>query len=256
MNCRISSRRGAEQGFTLVELAIVMIIIGLLIGGILKGQELINNARISSTISQIKGIDAAMSGFRDKFDAVPGDMKNADTRLPGCTASPCFVAGTNGDGRIDYAFNGAPSGEGLAAFPQMAVADLISGVAPSPTAANGLTWGGDFPAASIGGGFHIGFSNGNAALPNEQGAVPANIRGGHYLALHSEAANGISAATSGVMDPQQAGRIDRKIDDGLADAGSVLAAGTANCIQTVDSRVVYNEDFAGLVCNLYIRIQQ
>ncbi|HIL28602.1 MAG TPA: prepilin-type N-terminal cleavage/methylation domain-containing protein, partial [Micavibrio sp.] len=82
-----------QAGFTLVELAVVMIIIGLLIGGVLKGQELIANAQIASTVAGIKGIDAATSTFNDTYNAFPGDMSNALTRLPNC-AAPC----ANGNG--------------------------------------------------------------------------------------------------------------------------------------------------------------
>ena len=90
--------RQTEGVFTLVELAIVMIIIGLLIGGILKGQELINNARVSSTVSQTKAIETGISAFRDKYAAVPGDITNPTARIPSCVGL-CATAG-NGDGLI------------------------------------------------------------------------------------------------------------------------------------------------------------
>ena len=90
-------KQTSQAGFTLVELAIVMIIIGLLIAGVLG--ELIANARVTSTVAQIKGIDAATSTFKDTYAALPGDMTAPTTRLPNCGAAPCSVAG-NGDGKL------------------------------------------------------------------------------------------------------------------------------------------------------------
>ena len=66
-----------QQGFTLIEIAIVLVIIGLLLGGILKGQELITSARVRSLISQQDGIKAAFYGFQDRFRALPGDYASA-----------------------------------------------------------------------------------------------------------------------------------------------------------------------------------
>src|SRR5262245_240096 len=92
----------AQAGFTLVELAIVMIIIGLLIGGVLKGQQLITNAQVTSTVAQIKAIDAATTSFRDQYAATPGDMVTPTARIPNCATGACAVVG-NGDGRVGAA---------------------------------------------------------------------------------------------------------------------------------------------------------
>ncbi|MCH8163659.1 MAG: prepilin-type N-terminal cleavage/methylation domain-containing protein, partial [Proteobacteria bacterium] len=62
-----------QSGFTLVEIAIVLVIIGLLLGGILKGQELINSARVRNMADQNSGIQAAYFGFIDRYRQVPGD---------------------------------------------------------------------------------------------------------------------------------------------------------------------------------------
>ena len=169
----------------MVELAIVIIIIGLLIGGILKGQELVANARIAATITQIKAIAASMSTFQDKYGALPGDMPNATARLPNCpVTNDCGQWPGNGDGQIKSAlldpFAGAPATETLAFFPQLAAADLITGVNPGL----GLTWGGDFPAASMAGGFNVGYFGVQGKAPFTA-LIPANIvHWGHYLVIH------------------------------------------------------------------------
>ena len=70
---KIEMNNKQQTGFTLVEIAIVLVIIGLLLGGILKGQELINSARVRNLADQNSGVQAAYFGFIDRYRQVPGD---------------------------------------------------------------------------------------------------------------------------------------------------------------------------------------
>jgi prepilin-type N-terminal cleavage/methylation domain-containing protein len=74
-----------QKGFTLVEIAIVLVIIGLLLGGILKGQEMITQAKIKNVIADFSGISAAYYGYQDRYRAIPGDDSGA-TRWSGAAA--------------------------------------------------------------------------------------------------------------------------------------------------------------------------
>ena len=74
----------SQKGFTLVEIAIVLVIIGLLLGGILKGQEMITQAKIKNVIADMSGVSAAMYGYLDRYRALPGDDGKAD-RWTGAT---------------------------------------------------------------------------------------------------------------------------------------------------------------------------
>ncbi len=76
-----------QRGFTLIEIAIVLVIVGLLLGGVVKGQELISSARVRNMISQQEGVKAAFFGFQDRYRALPGDYAAADTSI-NCGATP------------------------------------------------------------------------------------------------------------------------------------------------------------------------
>lgn len=84
-----------NNGFTLVELAIALMVIGLLIGGVLKGQELIENAKITRTVKDLHDYDTAVLMFRNTYDALPGDIKKP-SRLPDCNAAPCNSTANTG----------------------------------------------------------------------------------------------------------------------------------------------------------------
>ena len=98
-----------QQGFTLVEIAIVLVIIGLLLGGVLKGQGLIDGAKIKNIIQQSNSLSAAVNAYQDKFRALPGDDVLATTHVPGA------INNGNGDGQITE-YLGAPQHLALAGF--------------------------------------------------------------------------------------------------------------------------------------------
>jgi len=121
-----------QKGFTLVEIAIVMVIIGLLIGGILKGQEMLKNAKVKRIAKQADGLRAAVFSYQDRFGALPGDDPAAQTHTGDGT-----LANGNGNGLI-------AAGEDEDVFAHLAASGLISGSAADYQ-------GGNFPTHPFGG---------------------------------------------------------------------------------------------------------
>ncbi len=240
-----------QAGFTLVELAIVMIIIGLLIAGVLKGQALIGNAKVTAQVSQVKSIDAATSTFKDMYAALPGDITNPAARLPNCAAVPCSTVG-NGDGSITPApgVAVATTNEAGTYFVHLNAADLITGI--NPVAVPPLSWGGQMPAGKVNGGIDVGTTPGNVLLASGAEAA-ANTVGGIYLYLHLTPGTAAVPAEA-PFSANIAQRIDTKIDDGVATSGNVSAFGTAATCWVVGTGI-YNESLQGNNCGLYIRIQ-
>ena len=136
-----SSRRRAQSGFTLVEIAIVLVIIGLLLGGVLKGQELIENGRVKSAAADMNGISAAYNSYLDRYRRLPGDDVGA---LPARGANWAGVIAGNGNGVIlaPATFAGASESDNF--FQHLRAAGFITGN-PAAVGAAALpinAWGG------------------------------------------------------------------------------------------------------------------
>lgn len=91
-----------QSGFTLIELAIVLVIIGLLLGGVLKGQELINSAKVKNMANDFKNIPIYIYGYQDKYKALPGDDASADAHVSASKKG-------NGDGKFSGKWNSEDS---------------------------------------------------------------------------------------------------------------------------------------------------
>jgi prepilin-type N-terminal cleavage/methylation domain-containing protein len=180
-----------QHGFTLIEIAIVLVIIGLLLGGVLKGQELITSARVRNIISQQDGVKAAFFGFFDRYRAYPGDYSQATTNIPGCAA----CQNGNNNGQI------VPIGGGV--DEPIAVWEHLS---------------------------RAGFINGSytyAAPPETTASAPTNPYGRYLQMIYDNAYDPAASATrhnlkTGNQIPSDIlAEVDRKIDDGSAVGGSL-----------------------------------
>jgi hypothetical protein len=229
-----------------------MIVIGLLMSGILKGQELVESARVTATTSQIKQLNAAILTFRDKYGVLPGDITNPGARLPTCAqfAGPvgCNVGG-NDDGVLSAA-------EAPYVPTHLAAADLLSGYGASGT--TGIPFpGGGAPAIlesrmTRGAGLYIHSQPGGAAVAACSVIGPADLRAGIYVNLQVPGA----CTNSGPLLPNEARRIDSKLDDGIPGSGSVRAEGdNAGVAATCGSATQYLETTVVYVCGLKIRLQ-
>ncbi|HSB49659.1 MAG TPA: prepilin-type N-terminal cleavage/methylation domain-containing protein [Burkholderiales bacterium] len=174
-----------QAGFTLIEIAIVLVIIGLLLGGVLKGQELITSARVRNIISQQDGVKAAYFGFLDRFRALPGDYSLASTNI----ANVAATANGNGNGQILTAVTDGID-EYIAVWDHLSKAGFING---SYTYAAGAETPGTAPTSPYARYIQVIYDNVYGA---GGGAQRHNIKTG----------NGIPS--------ELLSEIDRKIDDG------------------------------------------
>ena len=138
--------KSQQSGFTLVEIAIVLVIIGLLLGGILKGQELINSAKVKNLANDFRVIPTYIYAYQDKFKALPGDDSAADTHVTGGTLA---TVATRGNGVINGQWNSTTNtDESFLFWQHVRLANLASG----PTAVADASY---IPKNAVGGSLGI-----------------------------------------------------------------------------------------------------
>lgn len=181
--------RARQQGFTLIEIAIVLVIIGLLLGGILKGQELITSARVRNLISQQDGIKAAFYGFQDRYRALPGDYNAATSNIQNVTQNG------NGDGQIANA----------------AVQEPI------------LAWEHLAKSGFINGNYVYAAGVGDTNTPkNPYGQFVQIVYDNVYFSTASPPPARHNLKTGNQIPVEIVAEVDRKIDDGNAQTGSFV----------------------------------
>lgn len=195
-----------QTGFTLIELAIVLVIIGLLLGGVLRGQELINSARVKSLINELKNTQVLIYGYQDRFRALPGDDAQANAHVGGTAAT---TAGHTQNAVIQGAWNSATQTDESYLFWQHV---RLAGLSTGSTAIGAAEY---LPLNSSGG--RIGVQSAN-------GFPIAGLQGAFVVC---------SAGILGRLVEQ----IDVTLDDGDTDGGSVRAF--------ADGSAAWDDDIAG-----------
>ncbi len=231
-----------SQGFSLVELSIVLVILGLLTGGILTGQHLIRAAELRSVTTEFSAFQAAVNTFRDKYFALPGDMNNAEDfwgSMTNCGAASPSGSGTetcngDGDGFITWAAAAAQTGENFAFWQQLANAGLVEGSYTGIAGSVGQNHG--IPSVNIPGG-----KMSNAAW-NTIGGSTGPIgdaeqfdRGGGNILLYGGIRNtGTGSPKLPVLTSTEMWNIDTKTDDGRPAIGKVLVRDRVGCTLKAD----------------------
>ena len=197
-----------QKGFTLIEIAIVLVIIGLLLGGVLKGQELINTARVRALNNSIDGITAAWFSFQDRYRGFPGDYSQAAVNLPGVATAAVANAG---NGLVDT------DEERAFVWTHLQAAGYITGSFDGVDVAEDeyrcdLT---SCPDNGFGAGMNLSYTTQSKGAP---------------------AADAHELITGGGIPVEVLAELDRKVDDGRPETGAMqLGAGAASGWTTTES---------------------
>lgn len=212
--CVIHKRQGFKrQGFTLIEMAIVLTVIAIIVAFIIGGKSIIDASERSSVISDINNFKSSIKSFRIKYRAIPGDLRNASNYWPiDCIDDAFSSCNGNFDGKINTTL--ATDYEGFRAWNHLSLAGMIKSSFTGTKDGGKATISVNMPSSKIlAGGYMLG-------SVSVYGRTEDN-----YIQFSSE---DNSVMDGGVIDAKTASSIDEKIDDGEADSGEVYSAHGTN----------------------------
>ncbi len=220
-----------QSGFTLVEIAIVLVIIGLLLGGVLKGQELINSAKVKNFANDFRNIPLFIYGYQDRFHAIPGDDAGVVAHLgAAATLATTPAVATVGNGTINGNWDSiALTDESVLFWQHVRLANLATG---STTVAANNTY---LPANADSG--RIGIEAGSSNLIQ-------NTTAGTFLQ------GAFVICSTGILG-RFALQLDTTMDDGNPQTGSVRVITTGHvrgAIAATTAAIQAAPDTAHTVC--------
>lgn len=204
-----------QKGFTLIELSIVLVILGVIVGGVLTGQTLIKSAEMNSFISDIERFKSAFARFQTQYEQLPGDMDNAyDYWGSDCGDS---AANCNGDGD---AVASAEDNEGIVFWNHLYVSGLLDDYSQQITdPGENCTFGKNIPYTAIDGVSMIPHTD----LLEAKSLSISNVDQLFVFSLVYEGSDSTDCVEGNdVFSAEQLYTIDKKIDDGFAYSGKVL----------------------------------
>lgn len=195
------------QGFTLIEIAVVLVIVGLLIGGIMKGQDMISSAKVKNLGQDLRNVGTYAMAYQDKYRALPGDDNAAAAHVSGTAAS---TPGSVGNGLIEGAWNSTTDTDESFLFWQHVRLAGIAGGSTEKTAAE---------------------------------YIPKNANGGPIGVTSTNPTSGtwsasLYACTSNVTGAM-ARQLDTTMDDGNTATGSLRVAGTNTALTPANDATNY-----------------
>jgi prepilin-type N-terminal cleavage/methylation domain-containing protein len=249
-----------NKAFTLIELSIVLLIIGLIIGGITAGSSLIQQAKLRAVLSEVNQYKTAFNAFKIQFNSLPGDITTAYSFWSNAAicANGVKPAGCNGNGDGYISVRGAtpdfspnsPVGQGdeeLRAWQHLSLAGLVSGsYSGIATTLNQSDIGTNIPASKLSpGGYYLmtdtwgKYSWGSQKIYLGFGAFKVNYD-----------------PEGNILNPNDAYNIDVKTDDGFPINGNTLAAGQGgtNCFTGNTATAVYSLSTTGITCYMSFAI--
>jgi len=201
-----------QHGFTLVEIAIVLVIIGLLLGGVLKGQEMINSAKVKNLANDFRTIPLFIYGYQDKFKRLPGDDSAVVAHLGTSATLATTPAGSQGNGVIEGNWNSTTmTDESVLFWQHIRLAGLVTGST-------------DF-------------------ADEAKAGLPANAEGGRFGLQMAPPIKGLSGsyyACSSGIGGKLAQQLDISLDDGAPDKGTLRAQETTTDATAVGATAYEN----------------